>query len=139
MDGAQPYHPPRCLPQDLKFFEINETHSMAPTIARMFQLLTTPRILITNSESWKKNVYYALEGSDTRTFVDVKVRAFLNGFCSGALAPVDKTQAFTISPPDGTLQPIHGQAFEQVVLDEKIDVLVYFYNRTSNDSEGASN
>ena len=137
-DGAQPYQQPRFLPQDLKFFEINDTHSMAPTVAHMFQILTTPRVLVVYSQPWKRNICFALEGSSLTTFTDANVRPFLHNFCSGALAPIDKTQAFAIPPPNGSLQKINGQSFSDVVMDDSKDVLVYYHTRISNQSEGAS-
>ncbi len=88
------------------------------------------------SEPWMRNICFAHEGSDSGAFTDVHVRGFLHDFCSGALSPADKSQAFAVPPlPDGSLQRIHGQAFEQVVLDPTKDVLVYFYS-TANDAAG---
>jgi len=110
---------------------------MAPTVARMFQVLTTPRVFVVYSKPWKKNICFALEGSDRRSFTDANVRKFLHEVCSGARAPFDKTQAFAMKPADGYLQPIHGRGFESVVLDESKDVLVYYYTSISNSSLGS--
>ena len=132
LDGAPPYRLPRFLPQELQFFEIGDTHSVAPIFAKLFQILAAPQVLVVYNSPFRNNVCFELAGSEASTFGESNVRYFLHSFCSGHSSPVDKTEAFPVDPPNGTLQRVPGQLFESVVLDRSRDVLVYFYSSISN-------